>query len=267
MQCEGNCFPGGLAAGFCWPTRPACLLANRPGALAGQRGRMGWLQSARRIEAANRPGRPTIDQRKINARSTIGRFRLNQAGDMDKKNLRPLWKNPDAKPSWSVLHPALRMVYLASAPRRPRLRGPAPSGGNAAAELGLNPASDGARAAPRGQPARDGRSRAGRCSGLPFRNRAWQQAAHALIPASAVPRARDVLARAMRGAGGAAAGHLRRDVPEWSLPATGRAALHARHGTARPAASADRLRPDLQAAASGVKAGPSWCGEKGCCSR
>jgi len=46
---------------------------------------MGWQQSARSIDAANRPGRPTIGQRKINDRSTIGRFRLNQAGDMDKR--------------------------------------------------------------------------------------------------------------------------------------------------------------------------------------
>jgi hypothetical protein len=51
----------------------------------GDRPSIGWRQSARPIHAANRLAQTTIDQRKINARSTIACLRLNQAGDMDKK--------------------------------------------------------------------------------------------------------------------------------------------------------------------------------------
>ena len=47
---------------------------------------MDWRQSARGIEAANRPGRPTIDQRKTNDRSTMRRSGLNQDRGMDKRN-------------------------------------------------------------------------------------------------------------------------------------------------------------------------------------
>jgi len=50
-----------------------------------QRGRVDWLQIARPLRAAKRPEQTTINQRMINAKPTIARRRLNQAGDMDKK--------------------------------------------------------------------------------------------------------------------------------------------------------------------------------------
>jgi len=69
-----------------WPANfSAYLQASPPDRLACQLSWLAWLQSARPRPAANRPEQTTIDQRKINAKSTIARRRLDQAGDMDKK--------------------------------------------------------------------------------------------------------------------------------------------------------------------------------------
>ncbi len=90
----------GLAVSACHERRIASLsdwqpdVAGKPlGVFAGkppspitcQRGWVGWLQIARPFRVANRPEQTTIDQRNSNARSTIVRRHLNQAGDMDKK--------------------------------------------------------------------------------------------------------------------------------------------------------------------------------------
>ena len=213
--------------------------------------------------AANRPAAPrgkssgadndrsTKLQRKINDRAPPSESSWRHG----QKNLPPVWKNPEAEPPRRVLRTTLRLACLASAQHRSRLRGQEPAAGNTAAELRTDAAGDGAGAAPRSQSAHADRSRPGGRARLPRRNPAWQPAAHAPVPARPLSRAGDVLARSVRGAGGADAGHLRCGVPRWSWSAAGRAALYARRRAGRPAACADRWRPDLQAAASGVKAG------------